>query len=329
MVNDEKARNLYNNMMNQIDKIMRHANQGSVNTRFRYYESVKNYCKFVTKHYGLQKFTNTKARHVEAWVEHMKTIQNLAPKTIKSHISGLRYFYDQAGGKNHLPDNEKLNLESTPKYGVDRAWTEKEYQAMLARARDLGRQDVIDFMRLGREAGLRIHEIARLDRATAEKAVRTGLLTIKGKGGLIRTFPLRESVLEVLKQRMAMVGRGEKLFVERGVKTHTVIKSIQNFIYHHRKNIQEDFRVSRFEEDFMRTIGIRKYNTELTFHGLRHTFAREELFKNLGLSHLSNYDRVYALKEIDKKAVKAARLEVAKKLGHGRDDVTKVYTAGV
>ncbi|WP_425332865.1 integrase domain-containing protein [Bacillus aerius] len=46
-------------------------------------------------------------------------------------------------------------------------------------------------IQLARELGLRVHEAVKIERAAAEKALRTGYLTVKGKGGLVRDVPVQ------------------------------------------------------------------------------------------------------------------------------------------
>lgn len=49
-------------------------------------------------------------------------------------------------------------------------------------------------MVLARCAGLRLHEVMRIDTAIARAAIRNGCITIKGKGGKIRKVPMTEDV---------------------------------------------------------------------------------------------------------------------------------------
>ncbi len=72
-------------------------------------------------------------------------------------------------------------------------------------------------------AGLRIHECFRLDTAEAENALRTGIITVKGKGGKVRSIPINESIRIELKKMLAVTPRGHKLFVPDDVPTHIVI----------------------------------------------------------------------------------------------------------
>jgi len=72
-------------------------------------------------------------------------------------------------------------------------------------------------------------------------------------------------------------------------------KHLQNFIHNHRPKVQD--------EDSTRP---------MTYHGLRHTAAARfyKEFKDKGSSDFDARKRVSAL------------------LGHGRDDVTRIYLAG-
>jgi integrase len=86
--------------------------------------------------------------------------------------------------------------------------------------------------------------------------------------------------------------RGHKLFVPDGVKTDVAIKRYQDFLSKHRSEFRDP------ENDY-----------NLTFHGLRHTYAAEKFteFAKIG------------------KSVRQAKFAVSELLGHGRDDVTRIY----
>ncbi len=145
-------------------------------------------------------------------------------------------------------------------------------------------------------AGLRIHECFRIDTATAEQALRENAITVKGKGGKIRTVPINESISIELKKLLAVTPRGHKLFVLDGVPTDAAIARLQQYIYQMRPQIQD--------EDSTRP---------MTHHDLRHSFAArtyQELIDS-GMSSLS------------------ASLRVSQMLGHERPDVTKGYLASI
>ena len=50
-------------------------------------------------------------------------------------------------------------------------------------------------VKLAYSQGLRIHEVARLDKSQLENALKEGILTVKGKGGLVRNISLNNKEL--------------------------------------------------------------------------------------------------------------------------------------
>ncbi len=88
-------------------------------------------------------------------------------------------------------------------------------------------------------AGLRIHECFRLDTAAAENALRAGVLTVKGKGGKIRSVPINESIRIVLKKMLAATPRSHKLFVSDDVPNHIAINRFRQSICVVRGEIQD------------------------------------------------------------------------------------------
>ena len=159
------------------------------------------------------------------------------------------------------------------------------------------RDDVILALYLGRYAGLRIHECFRIDTAAAEQALRENALTVKGKGGKVRTVPIEdERILMMLKRVLAQTERGHKLLVPDGMPTDRSINALELFIYRHRNEISDEGSDRR-----------------LTFHGLRHTYAAEK-YTRLTEGGMSAIDAHYA---------------VSRLLGHERADVTDIYLASV
>ena len=145
-------------------------------------------------------------------------------------------------------------------------------------------------------AGLRIHECFRIDTATAAQALREGAITIKGKGGKIRTVPINEAIRGELGKFLAVTPRGHKLFVPDDVQTHNAIAQLQQYIYKVRPAVQD--------EDSARP---------MTHHGLRHSYAARTWQELVG-SGVSPFN---------------ASLRVSQLLGHERPDVTQVYLASV
>lgn len=159
------------------------------------------------------------------------------------------------------------------------------------------RDDFILALYLGRYAGLRIHECFRIDTAAAERALRENALTVKGKGGKVRTVPIEdERILMMLRKLLAQTERGHKLLVPDGMPTDRAINALELFIYRYRNGINDEGSDRR-----------------LTFHGLRHTYAAEQYTK-LTEDGMSAIDAHYA---------------VSRLLGHERADVTNIYLASV
>ena len=200
--------------------------------------------------------------------------------------------------KYRLPSNDDLSvkLERRRFGGVDRTWSNREFNRFLITCMADGREDYAAVACLTWYAGLRIHECFRIDTAIAEQALRENAITIKGKGGKIRTVPINESISIELKKLLAVTPRGHKLFVSDDVPTDLAIQRLQQYIYKVRPTIQD--------EDSTRP---------MTHHGLRHSFAArtyQELIDS-GVSPLN------------------ASLRVSQLLGHERPDVTRGYLASI
>lgn len=283
----------------QFEKIFKNAVKdyyGAKDTLFKNRSRMRQFVIFCAREFKMRNLRNISDKHIGAYIEWRRQ-QGRTEKVIKNDLSAIRMFHKFIPNARHrISGNEKFNLQSTPDGRTDRAWEEHEYRAMIDHARRLGRRDVEMVMRLARNSGLRIHECLRINKKMAEKFIKTGVITIKGKGGRVRDVPLRDEACQVLKAAAEMVENdNDKLFVPRGKRTDLVKDSIENFIREHRDKCQKS--------------DIREENISITFHGLRHTYAREEYLKRLN----------------DGIPKKKAQREVALLLGHGRPEVVKIY----
>ena len=288
---------IYETLVAQLDKLARHNRQGSYRTKERYYEAFKRFCAFLADEYHLQKLANISGKHLAEYVLFMQR-QGKAASTVKTDLAAIRFFHDKIeSAKYRLPSNDELEVELERRRfgGVDRGWRAAEFERALGIAEATGRNDYILALHLGRFVGLRIHETFRIDTAIAEQAVREGAITIKGKGGKVRTVPIEDPhTMELLKKRLAVTKRGHKLMVQDDMKTDVAIAELQQFLARHRAEIQDT-------DD----------ERPLTYHGLRHTRAAEK-YRQLVAGGMSEED---------------ARYEVSRLLGHERPDVTKIYLA--
>lgn len=291
--------NIYLALLAQLDKLARHNRQGSFQTKRRYYEAMQRFCRYLAEEFHLQKLANISGKHLVAYAEHLQN-NGKAASTIKTDLAAIRFFHDKMeNAKYRLPDNDALGVELERRRfgGVNRTWSAAEFNRMIGKAVAEGHDDYACAMYLGRFTGLRIHEVFRLDTAAAERALREDAITVKGKGGKIRTVPIEDERVRVaLETMLKCTKRGHKLFVPDDVPTDRAINSVQLFILKHRDDIADDGR-----------------EANLTFHGLRHTYAavKYHILTENGMSALD------------------AHYEVSRLLGHERPDVTNIYLASV
>ena len=291
-----KNANVYMNLLVQAEKLYRHNRQGSYKTKERYYEAYKRFLHYVADTYRLEKIANISGKHLSSYVEEMQ-YQNLSASTIKTDLSAIRFWHDQIpNAKYILPSNDEFNLERRKFGGVDRAWSDGEINRMITECWKVNHDDYAACIVIARYAGLRLHEVMRIDTAIARSALKNGYITIKGKGGKVRDVPINESIQIKFEEYIKITPMGYKLFVPKDKKTHIVKAELQNFITAHRKYIMDE-----------------DTKTPITFHGLRHSCATW-WFQTLLADGKSEYE---------------ARLQVAKWLGHERDDVTRIYLAGI
>lgn len=289
---------IYQALIAQLDKTSRHNRQGSFQTKERYYDACKRFCRFLADHYHLQKLANVSGKHLTAYVIYMQE-QGRAAATIKTDLAAIRFFHSKMEWtKYQLPSNDKLGVElERRRFGaVNRTWSHGEYERFRATCIEDGHTDYAAIACLTWFAGLRIHECFRIDTAIAAQALKEGAITIKGKGGKIRTVPICDSIRLELEEFLALTPRGHKLFVPDGVPTHHAITQIQQYICKVRPAVQDEGSPR-----------------PMTHHGLRHSYAArtwQELVDS-GVSPLN------------------ASLRVSQLLGHERPDVTRIYLASV
>ena len=288
---------IYHALLAQLDKLERHNRQCSYKTRQRYYEAMQRFCRFLADVYHLQKLANISGKHLVAYVRHLQE-NGKAASTIKTELAAIRFWHDKLGeAKYKLPSNgdlaDQAPLERRKLQGTDRHWTPEQFTAFVEACREADRTDYADIATLTFYVGLRIHEVCRLDTAAVEAWERSGLLTVKGKGGRVRSVPVTAAAAkQALRDRKAAVRRGHKLFVPDDVATDAYIHAFQAFLREHRPDQGTNPR-------------------PLTHHGMRHSYAARQYREALD-GGATEY---------------RAKLEVSKLLDHGRADVTNVYLA--
>jgi len=251
---------------------------------------------FLADEYRVERIANIAPKHIVAYVARLQE-RGLTSAYLKTELSGIRFFFDQIPNARHkLPDNATLNLQKRQFGKVDQTWSDREFELFVAKAIELEREDYVAIFQLARYAALRLHECFRIDTQIATIAVKTGSITVKGKGGLVRTVPINRIISGTLSSMLETTPRGHKLFVLPLDKTHLAMQRFEEFIRRHKPPIQDPGSTR-----------------PMTFHGLRHTCA-VEWYRGFIASGDSEFH---------------ARKRVAKLLGHGRDDVSRVYLASL
>lgn len=289
---------IYLSLVSQLDKLARHNRQGSFRTKERYYLATKRFCPFLAEEYHLQKLANISGKHLVHYVQHLQDTERSA-STIKTDLAAIRFFHDKISNPKYtLPSNADLGIElERRRFGdTDRTWSSAEFNHMLAKAIADEKDDFILAFYLARYAGLRIHECFRIDTATAEQTLRESSITIKGKGGKVRTVPINELIRVAIKKCLDRTERGHKLLVPDDMHTDRAVNRLQLFIYKYREEVQDA-----------------DSDRPMTFHGLRHTYAAEK-YQELIESGMPELDAHFA---------------VSRLLGHERADVTNIYLASV
>lgn len=290
------SNNIHQNLLAQLEKLRKHNRQGSIKTKERYFQAMQRFCRYLAAEWRLQKLSNIAPKHVTGYAEFLKR-NNKSASTIKTDLSAIRFFHDKISEPRHkLPDNSDLELSRRRFLGFDRTWSDDEFAQMIAYAFEANRSDFACAMKLAYHAGLRIHECCRIDTAAAEKALKCGLLSAKGKNGKIRVVAICEQVQMALKERLSVTNRGQKLLVPDEMPTHDYIKQLQRFIANHRDKLP-----------------IRVGKERLTFHGARHSYAVRMFGELIG----SGYSK------------SQAKREVSRLLGHEREDVTEIYLSAL
>ena len=307
----QRQQNVYNNLWQQAHKTFdwRTHHQGKRGTE-RYRNGVKAFCKHLAIQYSSKNFKNISDKHLESFVRASQEA-GVSASTIKTDLSAIRKLHSMLPKtRNKLStDNKILGAEKRKIVGVDRAWKDSEALKASNLANSMGRNDVDWAIRCARTLGLRIEETTALTKSQIREALTNGriIYLTNTKGGIARDVPLNNGAKRVLREMLAKSNQ-ERVFTGHGRTHKQVIKSIENWVQNHRgifteKEIRED------SKEYAQQLGIDDQRPNLTMHGLRHSYARWQYEKGLesGMS------------------AKEARLFVAEQLGHGRDDVTRVY----
>jgi integrase/recombinase XerD len=311
----ERQQNIAKNLMRQIDQVFDFRKKSGQGYRGKETYRNRNYefAKFLAKYYNSQNFRNIREEHLQKFVEASRAF-GVSETDIRNSLSAIRKLHELTPNtryqlSNGYHANKAYNISKRKSRGIDRAWTEKEYNKAIQLAETTGRNDIIYSLSLARHNALRLEEVTALTYDQLRDSIRNGYIALKiTKGGIARDVPLsptsRAAINRIPKENPHGQGR---IFTRHGFTHAQAIKSVQNWIYNNRAKFHDISVIHDLK--YEQQLSINYQRGALTFHGLRHTKAREkyEFHINVGCSP------------------KEARVAVAEFLGHGRDDVTRIY----
>lgn len=153
--------NHYHNLLSQAQKLYRHNRQGSYKTKKRYFEAYKRFLRYMGDIFRLEKIANISGKHLASYVEYMQQ-KNYSASTIKTDLTAIRFWHDQIPNARYvLPSNDEFQLERRKLGGVDRTWSNAEFNRMVLECWKVRREDYEACIVIARYAGLRLLQMAR------------------------------------------------------------------------------------------------------------------------------------------------------------------------
>ena len=310
----DKQQNIYENLWEQAHKVFdwRTHHQGHRGTE-RYRDSVRAFCKHIAIEYRSKNFKNISDKHLMSFVK-ASNDSNISSSALKTDLAAIRKLHAMLPKKRYEQlenNNKKLGVEQRQNVGVDRAWKNNEVAKAIEHAKVTSRSDVRWSIQCARSLGLRMEEVTGLTKTQLRDALTKGYVHLtKTKGGIQRDVPLNPSAERTFRDMVANASN-EKIFIGHGRTHKQAMKSIQNWIHNHREIFKEDNVLNNKDQQYKKDLNINYERKNLTFHGLRHAYARGQ-YEN-ALKYTSN--------------LQEARQQVSTLLGHGRDDVTRIYLA--
>ena len=172
-----------------------------------------------------------------------------------------------------MPENKELKLPKREPKKYNRGWLLTEYQNAREFAESMNRFDVRDGLDLGWHLGLRIIEACQLKLGDVKKALGWGGPDIKGKGGQVRFVKIETGEQLELLKRLYREAKAKGLTDDDFIISKTIYKgplmekkSIENWIYNHRKEFTDPDRQKKVNP------GKKTRIDKLVFHGLRHSY---------------------------------------------------------
>ena len=240
------------------------------------------------------KAKNLKEKHALALIERWRG-EGLSAGTMKNRMGVLRWMYEKV-------NKSWMLAERNADYGIEN----RRYKTNVNKARELTPESLAAVksehvrlsLELQRAFGLRREEAMKIQVAWADRGT---YLKLKGswtKGGRERTVPVRtRAQRELLERARALSGNG------------SLIPAAAKYVEH-----------LKTYENQTAAAGLEK------LHGLRHAYAQERYRELTGrAAPAAGGPPSEGLTEAEKEQDRAARMEISRELGHGREQITVVY----
>src|SRR5699024_11041562 len=282
---NKKEKNMSDELFKQVHKQLSYAEGKQAGSGLASYRTkLRAFCNFLAKDFQLRNLNNINNKHLSAFVKHRL---ELNVKDIQTELSAIRKFHSKLPNPRYKQlesNNSKLGLDPrrTIKNGkniVNRAWSEEEFKRAVEIAKQSVNPKISEALRIARYSGMRLNEVTAMTRSQIREALECGNLNpTHSKGGLQRTIPVGEELYTVLRDVYIKSDRSDnRIFIQHGLSHKQIKKQINNFIQNHRSKWSE-VDLENTQKVDNPNFRVRK---ELSFHGLRHSFAREEYQRNL------------------------------------------------
>ena len=248
---------------------------------------------------------------MKAYVEKLQS-NGKSAQYIDTELSGIRFYHEQSGSKNRLPENKALNLEKRHPKEFDRSFLFEEIKSAYNCAGAMGRTDAKAGISLCYRFGLRLEEAVTLRIEQIEHAVKYGQLEIKnGKGGQARTIPVE---MKAQKNALLYLYAYAKEKKKRSTdyllcdnRKHSVKNckaSLRNWMSNHRSKFLVQNRTSVTEP------GKKPRIESPGWHGFRHSYYQVTKARLIRENRMS-------ISEIER--------EMSERLGHHRNEINGYY----
>jgi integrase len=256
--------------------------------------------------YKLEKVESFREKHLVALVHEWEG-RKLSPATIQSNISIFRVFSGWIGKRGMIQGSEKYvadpaAVQRSTIAKEDKSWDAKGVD-IPAKIAEVAQKDprVAMALELQHAFGLRAREALQLRPHLADKGV---YLHIHAgtKGGRERIVPIDTSYKREVLERAKEFAANKSSSISDATKKLAQVKN--HYFY------------------ALRQSGITRTNG-LTSHGLRHGYAQERY--QLITDATAPVKNSGKKAQLDREDDRAARIELAHELGHGRESVTTHY----